>query len=154
MKYLLNPLALLCGLVKVILLSATAGRAEFKELLKHIRFLISLRVFSEIINISFKIILKYDCLMLSDCKVYRRFPLHGTCPYSELFWSVFSRILIEYCVSLRIQSECGKLPTTITVNTNTFQAVFYICLFFGIQRVNWPSLRSIFICQMQSKVYF
>ena len=87
-KYLLNPLALLCGLVKAILFSMTAGSAEFKELFKHIRFLISFRDFSEIINISFKIICKI-WLFDAICKVYRRFPLRGKCPYSELFWSVF-----------------------------------------------------------------
>ena len=87
-KYLLNPLTPLYGLVKVILFSMTAGSAEFKELFKHIRFLISFRDFSEIINISFKIICKI-WLFDAICKVYRRFPLRGKCPYSELFWSVF-----------------------------------------------------------------
>ena len=49
------------------------------------------------------------------------------CPYSELFWSAFSRIRTEYGkihskygVSLRIQSECGKMRTRITPNTDTF----------------------------------
>ena len=35
------------------------------------------------------------------------------CPYSELFWSAFSRI----------QSKCGKIRTGITSNTGTFCAV-------------------------------
>ena len=39
-------------------------------------------------------------------------------PYSELFWSAFSRIRTEYC----IQSECGKMRTRITANTDTFHA--------------------------------
>ena len=44
------------------------------------------------------------------------------CLYSELFWSVFSRILT---VSLRIQSEWGKISTRITPNRETFYAVFW-----------------------------
>ena len=48
-------------------------------------------------------------------------------PYSELFLSVFSRIRAEYgeryAVSLRIQSECGKIRTRITPNTDSFNAV-------------------------------
>ena len=40
-------------------------------------------------------------------------PLSKKCPYSELFWSAFSHIRTEcgkrYGVSLRIQSECGKM---------------------------------------------
>ena len=69
-------------------------------------------------------------------------------PYSELLWSVFSRIWTEhgdilrisqsysdpyfpafglnmerYSVSLRIQSKCGKIRTRISPNTDTFYAV-------------------------------
>ena len=47
--------------------------------------------------------------------------LRKKCPYSELFWSAFSRI--RYRVSLRIQSECGKMHTRINTNTDTFQVV-------------------------------
>ena len=49
------------------------------------------------------------------------------CPYSEFFWSVFSRIRTEYGEILRtlsIQSECGKIRTRKTPNTDTFLAVF------------------------------
>ena len=63
--------------------------------------------------------------------------LRKKCSYSELFWSVFSRIRSysgqyfpvfglnaeRYGVSLRIQSECGKTRTKITPNTDTFHAV-------------------------------
>ena len=49
--------------------------------------------------------------------------LREKCPYSEFFWSVFSCILTEYWVSLRIQSECGKIPTRKIRNTDTFRAV-------------------------------
>ena len=41
--------------------------------------------------------------------------LHKKCPYSELFWSVFSRIRTEY--------ECGKLRTKKTPNLDTFHTV-------------------------------
>ena len=44
------------------------------------------------------------------------FTLHEKFPYSEFFWSVFA-------VSLRIQSECGKMWTRNTPNTDTFHAV-------------------------------
>ena len=40
-------------------------------------------------------------------------PYEKNCPYSELFWSAFSRI----------QSECGEMRTKITANTDTFHAV-------------------------------
>ena len=53
--------------------------------------------------------------------------LREKCPYSELFWPVFSRIRTEYreiLVSLRIQSECGKIRTRIIPSTDTFYAVY------------------------------
>ena len=52
--------------------------------------------------------------------------LRKKCPYSELFWSAFSRIRTEYGaigVSLCIQSECGKMQTRTTRNTEFFHAV-------------------------------
>ena len=50
--------------------------------------------------------------------------LHEKCPYSGLFWSVFSRIQTEYEeMPLSIQSECEKIRTKITQNTDTFHAV-------------------------------
>ena len=48
------------------------------------------------------------------------------CPYLELSGPYFSAFRLNnerYCVSLRIQSECGKILTRITPNTNTFHAV-------------------------------
>ena len=39
--------------------------------------------------------------------------LREECPYSEFFWSVFSRI----------QSKCGKMRTRETPNTNNFHAM-------------------------------
>ena len=47
------------------------------------------------------------------------------CLYSELFWTVFSRIRAEYGetgVSLPIQTECWKIRTRITPNKDTFYA--------------------------------
>ena len=57
--------------------------------------------------------------------------LRKQCACSELFWTAFSRIRTEsgeirrYGVSLRIQSECGRILTRITPNTDTFHAVQY-----------------------------
>ena len=52
-------------------------------------------------------------------------PLREKYPYSELFWSVFSRIRTEYGVSLRIPSEFRKIRTRITPNTDIFLAVLF-----------------------------
>ena len=53
--------------------------------------------------------------------------LREKCPYSELFWSVFSRIRTEYgeILSLLIPSECEKTRTKKTPNTDTFHAMNY-----------------------------
>ena len=54
--------------------------------------------------------------------------LRKKCPYSELFWSAFSRIRTEYdrhFVSIRIQWECGKIRNTITPNMRTFNVPKY-----------------------------
>ena len=42
------------------------------------------------------------------------------CQYSEFFWFVF------YSVSLRIQSECGKMRTRKTLNMGTFHAMLLL----------------------------
>ena len=47
----------------------------------------------------------------------------------ELFWSIFSLIRTwfgRYSVSPRIQSECRKIQTRLTSNTDTFYAVFIL----------------------------
>ena len=44
------------------------------------------------------------------------------CPYSELLWSVFSRIWTEYG-EICFQSEFGKIRSRMTQNTDTFDAV-------------------------------
>ena len=51
--------------------------------------------------------------------------LPNKCPYSELFWSAFSCIKIQYGVPLRIQSECEKMRTRVTPNTDTFHEVLF-----------------------------
>ena len=51
------------------------------------------------------------------------------CSYSELFWSAFSRIGLnteKHGISLCIQSECGKMLTRITPDTDTFNAVILV----------------------------
>ena len=54
-----------------------------------------------------------------------KYSVRKKCPYSELFWSAFSRIRTEYgySVSLCILSEWGKIRTRITPNTDTSHAV-------------------------------
>ena len=47
------------------------------------------------------------------------------CPYSELFWSIFSAFRLNterYLVSLRILFEYGEILSRITPNTGTFYA--------------------------------
>ena len=45
-------------------------------------------------------------------------------PYSEFFWFVFSRIRTEYG-EIRSISECGKIRTIKTQNTDSLHAVCY-----------------------------
>ena len=49
--------------------------------------------------------------------------MYKKCPYLEFFWSIFSRIRIEYSAYLRIESECGKTRTRKTPNTDSFYVV-------------------------------
>ena len=46
--------------------------------------------------------------------------------YSVLYFPAFGLNMERYSVSLCIQSECGKIRTSITRNTDTFQAVIPI----------------------------
>ena len=43
--------------------------------------------------------------------------------YSGPYFPAFGLNTERYCASLRIQSECGKIQTRITPNTDTFYAV-------------------------------
>ena len=81
----------------------------------------------------------FDSYFTLTIKEKLHFPLicilRKKCPYSELFWSAFSRIRTEYRettesfspriprVSLRIKPECGKIRIRKTTNTDTFHAV-------------------------------
>ena len=56
--------------------------------------------------------------------------LREKCPYSDFFWSVFSRIRTEYGeYILRNQSKCGKIRTRKTPNTDTFHAIIYLFIY-------------------------
>ena len=96
----------------------------------HLR--ISFCEFKRIKQLIFSLKLSENCMnrkyliplnLLYIRKAIQRRSLRKKCPYSELFWSVFSRIWTEYEASLRIQCECGKIRTRITPNTDTFHAV-------------------------------
>ena len=56
--------------------------------------------------------------ILDSSSNFKSKSLRKKCLYSVLFWSAFSRIRTEYSVSLRIQSECAKMRTRITPNTD------------------------------------
>ena len=56
----------------------------------------------------------------------KRWSLREKCPYSEYFWSVFSRFGLnteKYSGSLRIHFKYGKMRTGKTINMGTFHAV-------------------------------
>ena len=56
----------------------------------------------------------------------KRIAQREQCLYSECFWSVFPAFgltMERYSVSLLIQSECTKIRTRKTPNTDTFHAV-------------------------------
>ena len=75
---------------------------------------------------------KCSCLIIAFlCQwsiIFARDTLREKCPYLEFFWCIFSRFLTEYgfTVNLRIHSECGKIRTRKTPNTDTFHAVIYM----------------------------
>ena len=77
--------------------------------------------------------------------------LRENCPYSEFFWSVFYYIWTEYgqirSESLRIQSECWKIRSRKTLNTDTFCAVaqfqYRIEPCYGLQLVTQASTKGI-----------
>ena len=55
-------------------------------------------------------------MMIFFCESSYRFLLRKKCPYSDLFWSSFSRI----------QSKCRKMLTRITPNTDTLHALVLV----------------------------
>ena len=69
------------------------------------------------------ILSRVSLLLLSK---FRTCTLRKNCPYSEFFWSEFSRIRTEHGEirsTLLIQSERRKIEIRRTPNTDTFQAV-------------------------------
>ena len=54
---------------------------------------------------------------ISTTETYLKFPVSNkSCPYSELFWSVFSRIRIEYEEILRIFSYSVRMRENTDLN--------------------------------------
>ena len=84
--------------------------------------------------------------------------LRKKCPYSELFWSYFPAFGLNterYRVSLRIQSECGKIRTRITPNTDTFHAVYPETIHFNSPRGLYDIFRALQKDMKQwNKVFF
>ena len=75
------------------------------------------------------------------CRANEFTTLRKKCPYSELFWSVFSRIRIEYGEIRSIQSEHRKIRTRKTPNLDIFHAVPVF-----IRRKQFTLYRNIFVC--------
>ena len=48
--------------------------------------------------------------------------------YSGPYFPAFGLGTERYEVSLRIQSECGKMPTNVNPNTDTFHTVLFVHL--------------------------
>ena len=48
--------------------------------------------------------------------------------YSGQYFPAFGLNTGRYSVSLRIQSECGRIRTNISPNTDTFHALIVVCL--------------------------
>ena len=71
--------------------------------------------------------------LLSPCFQYNT--LRESCPYSEFFWSAFFCIRTEYSVSLCIQSECSKMRTRKTPNTDTSRSDS--CISYTTQVLFW-----------------
>ena len=86
------------------------------------------------------------------------FPLYEKCPYLEFSVShflAFGLNTARYGVSLRIQSEYGKIQTRKTLNTDTFHAVFnkemskvlkiypiFQPLIYSLKHLRWNFLRE------------
>ena len=82
-----------------------------------------------------------------SCDKLCQFSLRKKCPYSELFWSVFSSDRSEYGKILRISLHSvrmQKIRARITRNTDTFHAVIQLCMAYPIG-VNSNSLFQILL---------
>ena len=71
-------------------------------------------IYDQAFNNKGKIYQELDLESLQKRSWYRKLSLRKKCPYLELFCSAFSRI----------QSDCGKMQTRVTPNTDTFPAVY------------------------------
>ena len=75
---------------------------------------------------------------LRDCSsdlfcTWDKYTLREKCPYSELFWSAFSRIRTEF----------GKIRTRITPNTDTFYSVIMAVITTVVMRCLGIPCRSV-----------
>ena len=86
------------------------------------------RLFKTWLNFFFKISVhfckKFSCVY---CEIFKStfFTKHlgKKCPFSEFFWSLFSRILTKYGEIRSIQSKSGKIYTRKAPNTENFCVV-------------------------------
>ena len=75
--------------------------------------------------------------------------LRKACPYWELLWSVFFRIWTDterYSVSLHIQSECEKIRTRTTPNTDIFHTVIYSDFF--CKKTPWQMFKTVSLIRL------
>ena len=77
---------------------------------------------SDCYNLDISILIEKLPIITSHKKL-NNLSLRKKCPYLELFSSAFQLNTERYAVSFRNQSECRKMPTRITPNTDTFHAV-------------------------------
>ena len=61
----------------------------------------------------------FDNDLEAELAALKNLALRVKCPYSEIFWSAFSRIQTEYVEIL--QFECEKIRTKKTPSTDTLQ---------------------------------
>ena len=81
------------------------------------------------------------------------------CSYLGLFWSAFSSIRTEFSylkirISLHIQSECGKMRTRITPNTDTFYIMSISVLDFSTESAKKRTIYDLlFFTAIYSTIY-
>ena len=63
-----------------------------------------------------------EIIDLLSALYHKKEKLRENCSYSEFFWSVFSHIWTEYGDIRSIKSECGKMQTRKSPNTDNFYA--------------------------------
>ena len=72
--------------------------------------------------LAFKKSNKFCRIQVTKTVKIKRCSLHEKCPYSVLFWSLFSRTSTQYW-EIRIQPKCRKIRNRIIPHTDTFNAV-------------------------------